>query len=59
MRVGRADGSLPKGWNSFHDEVGEMAARMVTMDYINSYPYQVKASGGDWEAAAPASGTNR
>lgn len=35
VRLGKSDGSLPKGWESFTDEVGEMAARMVTMDYVN------------------------
>jgi hypothetical protein len=35
VRAGQADRSLPKGWESFNEEVGEMAARMVTMDYIN------------------------
>ncbi len=35
VRLGQADGSLPHGWDSFGEEIGEMAARMVTMDYIN------------------------
>ena len=35
VRLGQADRSLPNGWESFNDEIGEMAARMVTMDYLN------------------------
>ena len=35
VRLGLASGALPKGWESFNDEIGEMAARMVTMDFIN------------------------
>lgn len=35
VRLGKADGSLPEGWDSFGEEIGEMAARMVTMDYLN------------------------
>lgn len=35
VRLGQADRSLPNGWESFNDEVGEMAARLVTMDYLN------------------------
>jgi hypothetical protein len=35
VRLGLASGALPKGWESFNDEIGELAARMVTMDFIN------------------------
>jgi len=35
VRLGRSDKSLPDGWESLNDEIGEMGARMVTMDYIN------------------------
>lgn len=35
VRLGRRDKSLPYGWESFNDEIGEMGARMVTMDYLN------------------------
>lgn len=35
VRLGLANGALPKGWESFNDEIGELAARMVTMDFIN------------------------
>lgn len=34
-RIGMADGSLPLGLESFNEEIGEMGARLVTMDYIN------------------------
>jgi hypothetical protein len=35
VRIGQADGSLPNGWESWNEEIGEMGARLVTMDYIN------------------------
>lgn len=35
VRLGLASGALPRGWESFNDEIGELAARMVTMDFIN------------------------
>lgn len=35
VRLGQSDRSLPNGWESFNDEIGEMAARLVTMDYLN------------------------
>jgi len=35
VRIGQASGALPRGWESFNDEIGELAARMVTVDYIN------------------------
>lgn len=34
-RIGKQDGSLPLGLESFNEEIGEMGARLVTMDYIN------------------------
>ncbi len=35
VRLGLESLALPQGWESFNDEIGELAARMVTMDYIN------------------------
>ena len=35
VRLGLASGALPEGWESFNDEIGELAARMVTMDFMN------------------------
>jgi Family of unknown function (DUF6055) len=35
VRIGKKTGALPNGQESWNDEIGEMAARLVTMDYIN------------------------
>jgi len=35
VRLGEQDQILPAGWTSFGDEIGEMAARLVAMDYVN------------------------
>ncbi|MES2440059.1 MAG: DUF6055 domain-containing protein [Verrucomicrobiota bacterium] len=60
VRLGKSDGSLPKGWESFTDEIGEMAARMVTMDYIHQ-GFLLDASAGmrksTMSQVTPAPGT--